>query len=285
MNILITGANGFTGEHFVKNAKAKGYQVSELRSDLTKKEAVRLEIAERQFDAVVHLAAISFVGHEDEAAFYGINVVGTTNLLEALLSCDKAPKKVLLASSANVYGNCDSSLISEAQDPTPINHYAMSKLAMEYMARAYQDSLQIVIARPFNYTGRGQTLNFVIPKLVDHFKRKVSSVQLGNVNVGREFNDVRMVCDAYLALLEHGESGEAYNICTGKTYTLLEVINTLSILTGHSLNISMNPALVRSNEVIQLGGDPMKLQQLMSTFNIAPFTPELSQTLDWMLAE
>jgi len=230
-----------------------------LQANLTDKSAVNDEVAKAQPDAVVHLAAISFVGHADESAFYAVNVVGTTNLLAALAALRVRPCSVLLASSANVYGNCDTSPITEAQSPAPVNHYAMSKLAMEHMAWTFLDRLPIVITRPFNYTGPGQAQQFLIPKLVSHFAHKAEQIELGNLHVEREFNDVRMVCKAYLALLEHGVPGQIYNVCSGQPFNLKHVINTLEKLSGHSMAIKVNPAFVRVNEVHRLCGSPEKL--------------------------
>ena len=157
MKILLTGANGFTGLFFRSVAEAAGHQVVALQTDLTQKAALYEEVQQAAPDTVVHLAAISFVGHADDTAFYAVNVVGTMNLLAGLAALPVKPTKVLLASSANVYGNCDASPITETQPPAPVNHYAMSKLAMEHMARTYLDRLPIVFSRPFNYTGPGQT--------------------------------------------------------------------------------------------------------------------------------
>jgi nucleoside-diphosphate-sugar epimerase len=236
-------------------------------------------------DEVVHLAAISFVGHEDDSAFYGINTVGTTHLLQALAALPQIPRKVLLASSANIYGNCEAYPIAESQAPAPVNHYAISKLAMEHMARTFADRLPIVITRPFNYTGPGQALNFVIPKLVSHYARRAPVVELGNLQVEREFNDVRMVCDAYLALLAHGQPGEVYNVCSGEPYSLQHVINTLTELTGHSTEAKVNPAFVRANEVHRLCGDPTKLLRLCEQAQVALKQPSLRGMLAWMLSE
>lgn len=285
MRILLTGADGFTGIHFALRARNMGHVIIPFRADLTIEEAVRLEVDSLEFDAVVHLAAISFVGHDNEIAFYNVNVVGTTKLLNAL--CAKGwAGRVLVASSANVYGNNHaSSPISEANHPLPINHYANSKLAMEYMAKTFSNKLSIVMVRPFNYTGPGQDTKFVVPKLVDHFVRKLASVSLGNVDVEREFNDVRMVCDVYLALLDLGKPDEVYNICTGKVYTLREIIGALSILTGHSLDIKVNQALVRVNEVRRLCGDPKKTWGVLSGRLSEILAPSLYETLEWMLIE
>ncbi len=281
MKILLTGAAGFTGHFFKLAAEAAGHKVVALQSDLTDKVAVAAEVQQAAPDAVVHLAAISFVGHADDSAFYGVNVVGTMNLLAGLTALPVTPRKVLLASSANVYGNCDASPITEKQYAAPVNHYAMSKLAMEHMARTYLDRLPLVFSRPFNYTGSGQAPNFLIPKLVTHFAQRAAAIELGNLHVEREFNDVRMVCDAYLSLLHHGVSGEVYNVCSGQPYTLQHVIGLLSEMTGHTMDVRVNPAFVRANEVYRLCGSPDKL--LACTGALIEY--RLRDTLAWMLGK
>ena len=285
MKILLTGAAGFTGRYFQAAAQRAGHRVITLRSDLTNKLELANEVVAAVPDAVVHLAAISFVGHADEAKFYLVNVLGTTNLLEALANLGAPLKMVLLASSANVYGNCEASPISESQPPAPVNHYAMSKLAMEMMAYTFVGRLPIVITRPFNYVGPGQAPHFLIPKLVSHFLSRAHHIELGNTHVEREFNDVRMVCEAYLTLLNHGQPGEIYNVCSGRPYTLKHVIDTLSDLTGHLIETRVNPAFVRTNEVHRLCGDPGKLQKLAEISGTTLYYQDLRETLRWMLAE
>lgn len=264
MRILLTGASGFTGRHFQQNATQAGHEVVPLHANLTDSASLQQGVrAAGPVDAVVHLAAISFVGHANDAEFYAVNTVGTTHLLAALaaLPASDRPNRVLVASSANVYGNCPHSPISETQPPSPVNHYAASKLAMEHMAMTFLDRLPIVITRPFNYTGPGQAKSFLIPKLVDHFIRKAPVIELGNLHVEREFNDVRMVTEAYLQLIDRGAEGEIYNVCSGKTYSLTYVLEMLTRITGHSIDVKVNPAYVRANEVHRLCGDPRKLLQ------------------------
>jgi nucleoside-diphosphate-sugar epimerase len=279
MKILLTGAAGFTGLFFKSQAEVAGHTVVAMIADLTDKASVAAEVLELQPEAVVHLAAISFVGHDDDAAFYGVNVIGSGNLLAAIKALPVKPRCVLLASSANIYGNCISSPIVESQQPAPVNHYAISKLAMEHVAATYLDNLPIVLSRPFNYTGVGQAENFLIPKLVSHFARKADVVELGNLSVEREFNDVRMVCDAYLRLLERGVPGQTYNVCSGVPHTLASVIKTLETLTGHRISVNVNPSFVRANEVHRLCGSPDKLQACVG--RLPGFT--LASTLQWML--
>jgi nucleoside-diphosphate-sugar epimerase len=278
LRIALTGADGFTGRHFIEAARAAGHQTFEIRSDLTDGVAIANEIASLDAQAVVHLAAISFVGHENDRAFYDVNLFGTLNLLEALAKSQTPLRSVLLASSANVYGNSEHSPIGESQSPAPVNHYAASKLAMELMSRARFPQLPIVVTRPFNYTGPGQAGQFVIPKLVDHFRRRAPRVTLGNVHVQREYNDVRFVCEAYLRLL-CAPAGGTYNVCTGVTYDFNAVLSMLAELTGHRMEVEVDPQFVRPNEVHRLCGDPSRLEEAIGP--LPRFS--LKDTLQWML--
>ena len=283
MKLLVTGADGFTGQHLCSRAAKAGYEVFKLKADLLDREVLQNEVLLVQPDLVAHLAAISFVGNPDKISFYSVNVIGTTNLLDALLELPKAPSKVLLASSANVYGNSGISPIGEGVVPNPINHYAVSKLAMEKMAVTYCEKVPIVITRPFNYTGPGQAVNFVIPKLVDHFVTKKSSVSLGNIHVKREFNDIKMVCDSYLQLLNYGRSGEIYNVCTGSVYSLQRIVDMLTKMTGHSIKVLIDPLFVRQNEVSILHGDNQKLKDLFRHHSLKTENHTLESTLLSML--
>ncbi len=282
MRILLTGADGFTGRHFIARAQSAGHAVVPLRADLRDAAAVAAEVASQPVDAVLHLAAIAFVGHEDERAFYDVNLFGTLNLLHALQNAGHPLRRVLLASSANVYGNCEHSPIAETQPPAPVNHYAMSKLAMEQLAAAKAGGLPLVFARPFNYTGPGQSKDFVIPKLVDHFRRRAPAIALGNVHVEREYNDVRFTTEALLRLLTaDGVRPGAYNVCTGATHSIQGVIAQLQELTGHRPEIQIDPAFVRRHEIHRLCGDPAKLR------SACPGLPSfaLRDTLAWMLEQ
>ena len=214
--ILITGVDGFTGRHLTALLAEQGHEVigishsaitmpikgltSSHIGDLTDAHALKDILATVRPDKVAHLAAIAFVSHGIVEDIYRTNIVGTRNLLEAISDVGGV-EAVLLASSANIYGNRVSGAINETVTPDPINDYAVSKLAMEFVARLYQDALPIIIARPFNYTGVGQATNFVIPKIVDHVRRKANTIELGNLDVARDFSDVRDVVQAYSRLM------------------------------------------------------------------------------------
>ena len=281
--ILITGARGFTGQHLAKAAQKAGLTVIAMQSNLNDAAALEKEVLDAKPDYVAHLAGISFVPSKDHEAFYRVHALGTGNLLLALTKLQSAPKKILLASSATVYGNGINHLSTEDQALVPVDHYSISKVAMEETAKTFFNRLPIVIARPFNYTGPGQKGNFLIPKLVDHFAQQKPFIELGNLNIEREFNDVEMVCDAYLKLLEYGSTNEIYNVCSGQARSLQLVLDTLKKLTNQSLDIRVNPDFVRSTEIIRMVGSPDKLKALFASHGLSLQIPALEDTLKHML--
>ena len=278
MRLLLTGADGFTGRHLAAAGQAAGYEVIGLKADLTDAAAVAAGVAVIAPSHVVHLAAISAVTHADELAFYQVNLFGTLNLLNALAALPIMPQKVLLASSANVYGSQGSAAIAESLCPKPVNHYAMSKLAMEHMAATFADRLPLVMTRPFNYTGVGHDLRFVIPKIVDHFVRKAPVIELGNLDVYREYNDVRQICDVYLKLLNQGMAGEIYNVCSGRAASLQQVLSLMTEISGWQPEVRVNPAFVRANEIHTLAGSPEKLEGCIGSVAWG----DLKSLLEWM---
>ena len=280
--ILLTGANGFTGRWFAAMAKETGQEIVALNVDLMDA-ALEAEVLKNNPDAVVHLAGISFVASKDQEAFYRVHALGTSRLLEALSKLPQPPKKVLLASSATVYGNVGTAQSLENQALSPIDHYAISKVAMEEMAKTFFHQLPIVIVRPFNYTGPGQKLNFLIPKLIAHFAEKKDSIELGNLNIEREFNSVKMICAAYFGLLQFGEPGEIYNVSSGQAHSLQFVIDSLIKLTGHMPQIRVNPDFVRASEVHRMCGNPQKLISHMKAHGVLLPTISLESTLEEML--
>lgn len=289
---LITGINGFTGKYLATELANAGYAVygtgavaadlgGYFHVDLLDKQGLENVVAEVQPTVVVHLAAIAFVGHGEASDFYQVNLIGTRNLLEVLAIHAANLDAVLLASSANVYGNAAEGTLAESTLPNPANDYAVSKLAMEYMANLWMDKLPLFIVRPFNYTGVGQTEDFLLPKIVAHFRRRAPFIELGNLDVWRDFSDVRAVADIYKRLLEVKPLGQLINVCSGTTHSLREVLAIAENITGHKIEVSVNPAFVRANEVKSLCGDATRLRALVGDLE----SPTLEDTLRWMLTD
>ncbi len=290
--VLLTGANGFTGRYVRAELEASGYTVCgavvgaprgphETTLDITSPDDCRRVMERLRPDYLVHLAAISFVQHADADAFYRVNVIGTINLLQAMADARLSPKRVLIASSANVYGNATAGVISESQPPQPVNHYAVSKLAMEFMVKTWSDRLPIVLTRPFNYTGVGQQPHFLVPKIVSHFVQRAPVIELGNLDVERDFSDVRMVARAYHGLLEQDCAGQTVNVCSGRPYSLRSILDMMQEIAGYDIEVRVNPAFVRQSEVKTLVGSPDKLCSLVGKLDAFA----LGDTLRWMYAD
>lgn len=284
--VLVTGASGFTGRYVTAALALAGYDPIDAREigpgfDLTDGSSLDRSVAAMEFDYVIHLAAISYVGHDDPAAFYQVNTVGTVRLLEAIARHRTSVRKVIVASSANVYGNCQNLPIDETAPPEPVNHYAASKLAMEHLVRRWFDRLPIVITRPFNYTGRGQAANFLVPKIVLSFKQRAPRLELGNLDIVRDFSDVRTVAQAYVQLLTAPLCSDVVNVCSGEGRALRWITEECARQTGHQLEVAVNPAFVRANEVKSLIGSPDKLH---ASIGALP-TYDFAETLAWMLDE
>ena len=287
---LITGMEGFTGQFLASKLSSEGYTVHgtiyggtknshyEHSLDLNDRDAVHDLITRIQPDVVVHLAAISFVAHADVAEIYKTNIIGTRYLLEALANVKKVPSAVLLASSAGVYGQATTGTITETTPTNPANDYSVSKLAMEKMAMMWVDKLPITIVRPFNYTGPGQSSMFVLPKIVSHFRRGEKQIELGNLDVSRDFSDVRMVVNSYTKLLKLAPAGEIFNICSGTVYSLGQVLDMMAGIAGYTIQVKINPAYTRKNEIMSLGGSNAKLCQAIGDIKSVP----LHDTLGWM---
>lgn len=295
--ILITGVDGFTGKHLSHFLMEGGHDVHGImrnpegknidgkvivhQAELSDKDRLAQVMDQVSPDKIVHLAAISFVAHGDADAIYNTNLIGTRNLIEAAVRSTGHISAILLASSANIYGNQDVGAIDESIKPFPANDYSVSKLAMEYMADLYRDRIPLIIARPFNYTGVGQGGNFLIPKIIDHVQRRAPRIELGNIDIERDWSDVRMVIQAYARLLDTPEAvGQTVNVCSGRATNLRGLIALACDLAGHRMEIDVNPAFVRANEVRSLCGSNQRLRDLIGALPDYP----IEETMKWMLA-
>ncbi len=287
--VLVTGAAGFTGRHLCASLVARGHTVirlveratpaaDEVIADLTDAHAVAAAVRAAQPDAVVHLAAIAFPAHADNAAIYAVNVGGTLALLEALVAGGFGRDGVLLPSTATVYASAADGVLTEDSPVAPASHYAVSKLAMEHMARLFARALPLVLVRPFNYTGPGQREPYLVPKIVRHFAERAPVIELGNIDVERDFLDVRVVVDAYVRLLAAPATrGGTFNLCSGTGRTVRDIVHRLTALTGHDIEIRINPRFVRAGEPQRIVGSNARVE--------AAIGPLSSVALDVTLAD
>ena len=288
--VLVTGSQGFTGKYIVSELLQKGYDVFGLGKrkfkninyfsiDICNKEEIFKLVKKTQPNYVIHLASISFVNHSKLDDFYKINLIGTCNLLEALAKNNIALKGVILASTGAIYANKFNKYINEKSRINPTSYYAISKLAMEQTAKLWMDKLPITITRPFNYTGVGQDNIFLVPKIVEAFKNHRITLELGDLNISRDFSDVRSVAKVYRRILETELWGKTFNISSGISYTPSQIIGICKKITNHSIQITTNKSLFRTNLIRNVNTDSSYLRSLIGEWNDYKF----KETLQWML--
>jgi len=288
--VLVTGATGFTGGYLIDALNAAGFVTygtvqrheaerypTFVQADLLNASSISKLISRYAPNYIIHLAAISFVAHGSAEEIYRTNILGTRNLLEAAAACGSI-KRVILASSGNIYGPASLLPINEQAPLFAMNDYAVSKIAMEQLANLYCSDFSISIIRPFNYTGVGQSDRFLVPKIVNAFRCRQDVLELGNLDVSRDISDVRDIAAAYVMLLACEPTG-IVNLCSGSEISLRSIIAACAEMTGHMPEIRANPDFTRANDVARLVGDNSKLRSLMPAWSARPF----AETLDWML--
>lgn len=249
--VLVMGGHGFIGRWLVAHLRRLGDHVvapTRITADLQRMSSLQEVVASAAPDVVINLAAVSSVTHHAVEAFYEINLLGHLRLLQAI-SGHAPTAQIFLASTANLYGQGDERGFSERDVPAPRNHYAMSKLGAEQLHQLYPDLGSACAVRPFNCIGRGQRTDFVVPKLVDAYRRRLPELELGTLEVKRDFVDVRDVCGMWEALLAARVPPPIVNFGNGEAVSLSEVVVTLQRLSGHNMRIKQSDRLVRPSEL------------------------------------
>jgi GDP-4-dehydro-6-deoxy-D-mannose reductase len=265
MRALITGGKGFVGQWLAAHLKECGDDVAviDIETDVADGAALRRVMSEVAPEAVYHLAAMTHVGEswENPSQVLRVNVLGTAEILAAARTLGSSVR-VLVVSSAEVYGVVTPEQLPLREDtPTnPASPYAASKLAAEAVAlQAWRGFGQpVVVVRPFNHIGPGQSPNFFVPalakRIVEARRSGARSLPVGNLTTRRDFTDVRDVVVAYRLLIERGDSGTVYNVCSGRDVAMSEVARELLELSGAELTLETDPSLLRPVDVPVLRG-------------------------------
>jgi GDP-4-dehydro-6-deoxy-D-mannose reductase len=293
--LLVTGRHGFVGSTLAQMVQADAafgnWSVADTPEGLDLRDAAATSamVAGAAPDAVLHLAALSFVPDalRDPAATLQVNVFGTLNLLQALKECGfRGP--MIHAGTGDVYGRVPENAlpVDETRLPAPRNPYAVSKLAAE--ALCYQwtvtERMQIFLARPFNHIGWGQNDRFVVSDFARQIveirqKRRKAVVTVGDIDVTRDFTDVCDVVRAYFALLASGSPGEIYNVCSGHETSIRAVLERLAVLAGVEITIEQDPARLRRAEQRRMCGNPAKLARATGWAATTPLDDSLADML------
>lgn len=288
MRAYLTGASGFVGHWLQGHLELQGDTVVSLPDgiDIGDAEALGDSLHAAAPDVVYHLAALAHVGKSWEAPgpTMQVNVLGTCNLLEAARTAAHPPRVVLI-SSAEVYGSGSGAAMDESAPLLPVSPYAASKVAAEFLGlQAYLGRrLEVVRARPFNHVGPGQDESFVVSALarrVAEAERSGAEVRVGNLSAARDFTDVRDVVRAYRLLAERGVAGEAYNVASGYAVPISEVLGRLVALAKVDVVTVEDPSLFRPVDVPMLRGDPTRLRAVTGWAPEIPLDETLADVLE-----
>lgn len=271
MAVLVTGAAGFTGSHLVEHLRSVGVPVvgwSRLDVDLLDRDAVRTHIRALRPDAVYHCAGAPHVGHSwsHTAASLAANVLASHHLFDALERAG-CVGPVLNVGSATVYRPTTETL-TEEHAVGPDSPYALSKLAQELLGHevAATASLPVFSTRSFNHTGPRQRAAFAAPA----FARQLALIEqgrcepvlrVGNLDTYRDLTDVRDVVRAYGLIVERGRPGVPYNVCSGRAYSIRELLHGLVARTRVTVRIEQDPALLRPVDTPRLTGSFERLRR------------------------
>lgn len=279
--IAITGANGFVGQHLIKELVENGYQVLAIggsnlpnlqghqgvtytSADLTKPEEVK-QIDLSGVDAVIHLAGLAAVGpsFDDPMRYITTNAALETNLFQRAVEQNVKPRFIII-SSGSLYDPSSSLPITEATNVIPSSPYAVSKITQEQMGHYYGNrGFEVIVARPFNHIGPGQGMGFLVSDLTSQVvaieEGKADRIMVGNLDAKRDYTDVRDIARAYRLLLEHGKPGEAYNICSGTSRSGHEILEAILHESGATPTVEQDAAKMRPSDTPDIFGSHQKI--------------------------
>ncbi len=272
---LVTGADGFVGRHLTEHLRAGGWDVAEAGGpqsggyDLAEPAAASAMVADFQpFDVVFHLAAISFVpqANQDPHRAMAVNFCGLVNLLASVRSLIPQPR-VVFTSTSEIYGAPNVLPVDESHPLNPPNAYAITKAAADAYARfAFKEYGQdLVVARPFNHSGPGQSDQFALPS----FARQIAEAEadmrepvmhVGNLSARRDFSHVADVVEAYERMADRAQAGEAYNVCSGRAVSLKDALDLMLQQARVSITVKVDPKRVRNVDEPEIRGSADKLR-------------------------
>lgn len=280
---LIIGANGFVGTHLANELKSKGYVcygadiqkntnkgifTDTYEVDILRKQSIEDILIKVEPDYIINLAAISSVkvSWEKPAMTFDVNVKGTINLLETVRKVGINPR-VLFIGSSEQYGKIDySKPVKEDVELKSINPYGISKISQEKLVLMYKEAygLDVILVRAFNHIGPGQRKGFVIPDFVSQIveierENKKAEMYVGNLQAERDFTDVRDIVIAYRLILEKGISGEVYNVGSGKSVSIRNILEELIGMSTKDIRVIIDSEKFRKIETPKIQCDNSKL--------------------------
>ncbi|MEO8397541.1 MAG: GDP-mannose 4,6-dehydratase [Chloroflexota bacterium] len=304
MRILITGADGFAGHHLIQELASAGFEIHGTcfqplanpppdviyhTVDLRDENAVDTVVAEVGPSQIYHLAGTANVGQSYTAAWRTLenNVRAQLNVTLACVKCGLQPR-ILVVSSGDIYG--DQLVDHPATEETPLrpsNPYSVSKVTQDMLALQYYIShdLPIMRARPFNHLGPGQSRGFVAPDFGFQIAeieagQKAPVIHVGTLSAERDFTDVRDVIRAYHLIMENGVPGEVYNIASGKTWRIGDLLKTMLSHSPIAIGVETDTARLRPGRISKVWGDSTRLRQATGWEPTIPLEQTLIEVLE-----
>jgi GDP-4-dehydro-6-deoxy-D-mannose reductase len=305
---VVTGANGFVGRHLTtalrtsgrtpliewhRRVTATGHAAPSVRGvDILDRDAVRCAVADDRPARIVHLAGAPHVGNSwrDALPTLEVNVRGTHHLLDAVRR-EHPTCRVLIVTSGMIY-RAGPDALDEDAPLVPSNPYGLSKLAQDQLARiaAADEGLDVVVARPFNHIGPGQDPSFAVAS----FSRQIALIEagllppelrVGNLEARRDLTDVRDVVRAYAQILASGESGSAFNVCSGRAHRIGDLLDGLLRQSRIPIRVTTDPDRMRPSDIPLLLGSHATLTRTLGWTPAIPIETTLVDTLTWWRVE
>jgi GDP-4-dehydro-6-deoxy-D-mannose reductase len=281
--VLVTGASGFVGRHVVELLNASRARVHGLGNeppkhtlelqewhtvDLSDMPALTEAIENAAPDFVVHLAGQASAGHsfEQPAETFRVNTIGTWNVLQAVQEAAHRARTLVVGSGESYGPQPEGTRVAEDAPFRPVSPYALSKAAADAFAEvAAADGQDVVRTRSFAHAGPGQDPRFAIPSWAHQIAAAERGaepvIRTGNLEITRDLSDVRDVARAYVALLERGLRGAAYNVCRGEGVTLAHVLERMCAMARVPVRVATDPGRMRPVDVPYLVGDPTAIKR------------------------
>jgi GDP-4-dehydro-6-deoxy-D-mannose reductase len=293
--VLVTGARGFVGRYLVEHLETAGAEVTgwgREHVDLLDRRSVWRAMADLRPSVVYHCAGAAHVGQSfsNIADTLAANVLGTHHVLDAL-RVTGVRARVLITGSSLVYRQSDRALRED--DPTgPATPYAVSKLAQEMLGQRSirEDRQQVLLTRPFNHTGPRQDPTYAAPTFAQQIAliekgRMRPEIVVGNLDASRDLHDVRDTVRAYTAIVERGEPGRVYNVCSGQAVRIRDVLNRLVSMSRVPVTVTVDPDRYRPSDNLMLWGDRSRIETELGWKPEIPLDRTLADLLDYWRKE
>ncbi|MEO5499769.1 MAG: GDP-mannose 4,6-dehydratase [Candidatus Saccharimonadales bacterium] len=283
--VLITGVNGFVGEHVAREFNSRGYKVvglghddvahskvlelleSYIKCNLLNETDVKSKLDQTNISAVIHLAGLANVGEsfDQPERYMTANGIMTHNVLSKVMS-DSSKARVVVVSTGALYNPSQPLPLTELSKTFSNSPYAVGKLMCEDVVEYYRGrGLDAITVRPFNHIGPGQLPGFILPDLYDQIidAKNTGKISIGNLETKRDYTDVRDIARAYadLALAQTLEY-PLYNVCSGKSLSGKEILETLQIsMNVQAIEVLVDQQKIRPNDIADIRGDSTRIHQ------------------------